>query len=241
MSIFIDDDNLKDFYNLSDDELKNKTVAELQKLHNDMLTQKAFDEAKRNEKDEEYARLVQKYFTPYHMLNKYWTDKEIILACSKHIGARNIVSEYKTENQHCPYPDAEFIKTSNAYIDQYYHGHKLAQQKWAKVNIFRIKNEYQGIYHGDIILELLYSRHPVLSKYEFDAYSYDYNCPYEIYPKNHIYVPFEALMQKDINAIIQRNIDYAASYNTGSFSPAEMQKRLNSDEIKEFFETIKNM
>lgn len=240
--IIIDDNKLKPFYNLSDDDIKNKTIADLQKLTKDMEKLKAFDETKRNAQDNEYIRLLKKYFTPYNFLRKYWTDEEIIRACSAHISDRNLVEEYKTEHNGCPYPDAEFIKTGTAYMPQYYRGHELAEKKLTKVNIYRVKNQYQGLRHGAVILDLLYSKYPILRLYDFDAYEYrEYETapPYEIYPNNGIYTPFDALMQKDIDAIIKRNMDWSKSYNTETFE--KMQKRLNSNEIKEFFETIKNL
>lgn len=60
-------------------------------------------------------------------------------------------------------------------------------------------------------------------------------------PENGIYTPFKALMDNDIEAIKKRNIEYARFYNHGDFSPQKVEERLESDEVKYYFNVIKNM
>ena len=47
-------------------------------------------------------------------------------------------------------------------------------------------------------------------------------------------------MDNDIEAIKKRNIEYARFYNHGDFSPQKVEERLESDEVKYYFNVIKN-
>lgn len=48
-------------------------------------------------------------------------------------------------------------------------------------------------------------------------------------------------MNKNIDAIIQRNVDYCKSYNHGAYAVEEWEKRLASAEVQEYLDTIKNL
>ena len=82
-----------------------------------------------------------------------------------------------------------------------------------------------------------------MEKYNFSCYGFrSYGGPYEIYPdKISVYTPFEALMNKNIDAIIQRNADYCKSYNHGEYTVEKWEERLASAEVQEYLNTIKNL
>lgn len=239
-------DDLSAFYGEPVEALKERPYRELEEMEQAMISQKAADESKRNAEDAEFLRIVKKYFTPYEFLAKYFPEKDILESCAKYLGQRDIVTKHEVRaGNRCYGPAAEYLGEQKGYMPVYYHGHELAEREWCKVDVYRVKNPYQGVHHGKVVLDLLYKKYPELQKYGFEAYAVDSGTDrYEIYPKGdlkHIYVPFRALMEKDIEAIKKRNLDYAKSYCHGEYTPDKAKERLESEPVKEFFSTILQM
>lgn len=242
------------YKNMTPEDLMQKSIAEILQLNADIKEEKAHNEALRNAADEEYIRLVKKYFTPFAMLAKYFKEEDIIIACSNHLAIHKLTDEYPVPKDryrsdvlpkdYKPYGNnTEYIGEKRVFVPRYAKnpaGEQLLIGEEKMCYVYRITAKYQGLRHGDVILELLYKKHPELKQFGFEAYEYrDYEkCAYEIYPKNHIYTPLEALLTGDIDAIRKRNIEYAKSYNAGTYTPDNMQKILESDEIKNFFDVI---
>lgn len=235
---------LAEFYNTSESELKNKTVYELEDMFTKMKDDKHLQEINKNANDEEFARLVRKYFTPFEFLKKWFSEPEIIAACSKHLSTYDLVqSDYRKEQKHYD-KNAEYIGRKGTYMPKYDRwGRELAEKEYVNAYEYRVKNHYQGTRHGRVILDLLYSRYPALEEFEFNAYEYNGygDRMYEIYPNNKVYTPFESLMSKDIDTIIKRNKEYAKSYNHGEYSVDAVKNRLASNEIAHYFDIIKNL
>ena len=241
---YIPFEELSEFYGLPIDQLKTKSYNDLETLTDQMKTQKAHNEALQNKNDKEYIRIVKKYLTPYAFLKQYFSEPDIIAAASKHASVRSLVNELPLpKGTKCSHSNAEYIRTSIETLRQFdSHGHELLYGKPATCDVYRIPAKFQGLIHGNIILELLYNKYPQLKEFNFKAYEYHAcNAAYEIYPDNHIYTPFEALLKKDIDAIIARNENYAASYNAGIYTKELTQERLKSDEAKHFFDVILTM
>lgn len=96
--------------------------------------------------------------------------------------------------------------------------------------------------HDKIILSLLYDKYPQLREFDFSAYSWDdFGSEYEIYPVNNVFTPFRALMEKDVEAIKKRNLDYGRSYNCGEYTVQKVTERLKSDEVQHYFDVIRNL
>lgn len=92
-------------------------------------------------------------------------------------------------------------------------------------------------------MELLYSTYPELKEFGFRANGVSYRTEesYEIYPKNHIYTPFQELLKGDIKSIWKRNFNYASSYNSGEYTVSKVVERLDSKEAKHYFEVISSL
>ena len=239
---------IAEFNGMTMEDLKQKSIVEVERLEKEMKKKKAFDEQTRNAEDEEYARIVRKYFTPFEYLKQWWTEEEIIYACSKNASVSDIVEKKETEAAKCYEANAEFIESRMGYVPQYdKHGRELAERKYTHVNVFRVTNPYQGLCHGKVFLDLLYMKFPELKEFNFNAYEFlNYEIDkYEIYPTApgvcSIYTPFAALMNKDISAIEKRNRAYAKSYNYGEFTPEKAEERLKSPEVLHYFDVISNM
>lgn len=230
--------------------LKGCTYAELETMIDSMKRQKAENESARNAKDQEFARLVKKYFTPYEFLRTWFREEDILLSCSRHMTERDLVQEnaVRLTNDGAiryyerPESEAEFIRESVECVPTYdKQGRQYMISDRVKCRVYRVKNQYQGTRHGDVILDLLYGKYPELAQFGFSAYEYNEyrgSLSYEIYPKNHIYTPFRALMEGDAEAIKKRNTEYAKSYNCGFYTPENMKKVLESEEGQNFFEVI---
>lgn len=242
---FINFKALSEYFERTVADLKQETYASLEALEAQMRREKAEDEARRNAVDAEYIRLLKKYFTMWHLLTSYWTEAEVIAAASKHMSVRDLVSEVPVR-QGRKYWDsnAEYIRTSWESIPRYTRsGEELMERERVMCDVYRVKNQYQRLRHGKIVLELLYSTFPELMEFGFKAYGLEYGPEeeYEIYPKNHIYTPFQALLTGDIEAIKKRNLDYGRSYNSGEFMFSKVKERLDSKEVEHYFKVIQEL
>lgn len=235
-------DDLSEYFGRSIDDLKAETYLCLEELTEQMRREKAEDGRKRNAEDQEFHRIVKKYFTMWDFLRKWWSEEDIIMAVSRQAGVANLVEEKEIrQGTHCPYGKAEYITTRMGFLPQYSRdGEELSEREYTKCDIYRIQNQYQTAVHGKIVLDLLYSMYPELKEFGFEAfgsYSFEQDS-YEIYPKNKIYTPFTALMEGDIEAIKERNRSYARSFNHGEYSILAVAERLGSEEAKHYFDVI---
>lgn len=230
-------DELTKHFGIETDALKQKTYAELEKLTKVMKHEKATDESKRNAGDAEYRRILKKYLRGYELLNRWWTEDEIVEAASRHATVRDIVSEVPLRKG-CKHWDqnAEYLGAKS--------GEQLMNGERTICSIYRVANQYQGLRYGDIVLDLLYSTYPQLARFQFSAYSIDHARDvesYEIYPRNGVYTPLKAIMERDIDTIIARNTEYAKAYNAGEYTTDKMSKKLQSEEVQDFFDVIRNL
>ncbi|MCD8084431.1 MAG: hypothetical protein LUE86_13225 [Clostridiales bacterium] len=237
---YIDLNQMSAYYGLTVEALKDRKYSELEAMERQMKKEKAELTCKRNAEDEEYARIVRKYFSMYDYLRTWFSDEEIIRACSLHASVRDLTKEVAVrKGEKCCYPDAEYVETKQWYLPKYYRGHLLEERERCLCDMYRIKHQYQGNVHGKIVLELLYTRYPELQRFGFSAYSGEYADTYMIYPKNNIFTPFTALMSGDIEAIRKWNLDYSKSYNMGEFTVTVVKERLESDEAERYFDMIR--
>lgn len=237
-------DELSEYTGKTVDALKGESYQTLEKMIEDMKAAKFIDQNNKNATDDEFERLVLKYFQPLPLLRHWFDDKEIVLAC-----AMTGVTEGRLCDKinvkpglTCHHPNAEYIRTSVESVAQYdRYGRELIERKYEKRDVYRIASQYQGLCHGNVILHLLYERYPELEKFKFSAYSMSYGSEYEIYSGNNIYVPFAALMDGNIDAILFRNREYCKWYNNGRYSPAECEKAFHTDISHELFDIIRQV
>jgi hypothetical protein len=240
-------DNLAEFYHTTKEELKKKTILELEEMEDTMKISIVETKRAENAANDEYSNIIRKYWTPYEHMRQYWTDEEIIKACVlMDISISDVVDEKKLEaakdHGHTLH-GGEYLRTEYGSVPQYdRYGREFMERKHCEVNVYRVKAQYQGLCHGKVYEHLLYKKYPQLSKYGFKFYENSCNSyPYEIYPDNNVYTPFDALMNKDVDAIIERNRSYAKASNYGEYTSAKVEERLASPEVQEYFDTIRNM
>ena len=161
------------------------------------------------------------------------------------MSVRELVSEVPVRQGHKYWDNnAEYLRTSWESLPRYTKsGEELMERERAMCDVYRVKNQYQRLQHGKIVLELLYSTFPELMQFGFEAYGMDYEPEekYEIYPKNHIYTPFQALLSGDIETIKKRNLTYGTSRNFGEYTVSKVKERLSGEETGHYFEVIQGL
>lgn len=203
-------------------------------------------------KDKAYIR---KWYEHFGYLTKFFPEEKIYEAIVNHHFKREdgqLIDISLTEYLFVKYQNGMHYDRSSQfeYIkDEYHNMHK--KDRWGNEYVktentlcrkYRKRYDYQHLQDGDIVLELLYNLRPELREFQYDAYSLSNTrdvSDYEIYPKNNIYTPFTALMNRDIEAIREHNMKYARIYNHGDFTPERVAKRLESKEAQRYFNVIR--
>lgn len=243
-SYYLNLDELSEYTGESVADLKKRSYMDLETMIENMQADKIMKRNNRNAADAEYERLVFRYFQPFPFLKHWFDEREIVLACA-HTGVTvsDLCQEVKIQPGYkCGLSNAEYLRTSFESVPQFDKmGRELMQRKQEKMDVYRVASHYQGLCHGKVILHLLYGRYPELAKFEFNAYGMDSCSSYEIYPKTGVYVPFEALMDGDIDAILLRNRDYCAWYNNGRYTTEECEKAFRSEKVMEMFDVIRKI
>lgn len=237
----LDLERLSGYIGISINELQKKSYSELMRMMEKMEYEKIIEHNNRNAQDDEYERLVLKYFTPLPLLRHWFSDREVVLACAMTgVTERDLCGEALVEpGRRACHKDAEYLRTSWEYVRQYdRYGRELAERERKKMDVYRVKHQYQGLRHARVIMYLLTRRYPELSWFHFDAYEVHGTTDYEIYPKNGIYTSFAALMSGDIDWILHRNREYCARYNNGRYSPKECEKAFRTDNARKMFALI---
>lgn len=243
---------LAEFYHMSEDELLQKSLYDILNMNTNMIETNQTDNALKKANDSEFAHVVENYLMLYPLLIRYWNRDQIIKTCAKYVSIRDLTEELKIPKERItcnpinykhPCQPCEYLRSGWESVPRYTkQGEELLYGERKQCHVYRIINRYQGCKHGEIILDLLYNTYPELKEFQFAAYGCDHNLNnYEIYPKFHIYTPFHALMNKDIDAIIERNINYCEAYNHGIYTTDALSERLESKEVNHFFDIIRNL
>ena len=206
----------------------------------------------------QHKEYIQRWYKNFNWLTKFFPEDDVTQAIfNAHFSVQNgrltdtLTQLISVDETKCLYQDQnsetfEYVGTGWYYIPEYdRNGREYSDRKRAKCRQYRTYARHQGIKDGNIVLQLLYGMRPKLKQFDFAAYAIDdYTTNkdrYEIYPKNQIYTPFIALMNRDIDAICTRNMAYAKSYNFGAFTVEEVKKRLKSDEAQHYFDIIREV
>lgn len=147
-------DSLSEYTNISIDDLMNKTYNELVEMIRKMNEEKANNETKRNAEDAEYRRIVLKFLEPLEFLKQWWSEDEIIEACTQtHTSIRDLCSEELVQPGHkCHRTPNEFLRTSVESVPQYdCHGREYMERARTTRDVYRVINHYQSNSTGKII------------------------------------------------------------------------------------------
>ena len=184
----------------------------------------------------DYDDAVREYFLPYQFLLCWFTDKDIVDACRRHASIKDIVSEFfipvEKTGAHSKRQPVSTRLVQSSELDK--------EDTYRICDVYLMSNAYQGVKHGEVILDLLYCRFPQLKKYDFHAYSYTGSTPisYCIFPSGKIgFVPFYAIFSGDIEMIKRANLQEAQKQNRMDIVKA----RLESKAAEELFLTIRNL
>lgn len=120
-----------------------------------------------------------------------------------------------------------FYASRMKYCHVISNGEDLAVRETVICDVYRVSSRDQGLIQGNVILDLLYHTYPKLERFQFSAHSYDGEAhKYEIFPRNNIFTPLEGLLNRDIHAILERNVKYAIAYDAGAYTIKAVRERL---------------
>ncbi len=246
---------------MAENEIKGLPLIDLIAMQDKIKRDKENERVKAETMSPEYNAMLKRWFTPYEFLKQFFSDQEIVTACSEaQITERDLVDEITvpvnqttTNNYYKNRTDLyEYLGEGMAYIKQYdCSGRELAERLHTRCYKYKAHGQYQHLRHGQVIKALTCKRYPFLTSplenYKVECFGYDNGVtPYEIYILDHniheqypgsIYTPYQALMDADIEAIKERNRSYAKIYNSGAYDPESTEKRLEA--YTDFFEKIK--
>ena len=251
-TIYFDLDAIAEYLNKSADNVMDMPLKDVVKAKKDIDKKKINDSITDLKNDEGYPGFIKKFFIPYHMLSRYFTEEEIVQTCIDfNLGIHNLCREIniplsKSSRHYHDHPEIYTYKeTGWRYVSQYDNcGRELAERKRERCEVFLAKSNYQGTVHGEVIKSLLLNRFPELSAYNIECYGMSHaEDNYEVFisksdakNKGSIYTPFDALMTGDTEKILERNESYCKSYNNGTYSLPEWEKR--KEEYADLFELV---
>lgn len=235
-----------------------KTICICENCYNKLGVAKTKSKAEQLTLTDDIMAYIKRWYRPFSYLAQFFDETDICNAVlpeafhayddgtphDHHLTEERNVPAKNTPEYYNSNPDYEYIKTEPKSVQNHdRYGRAYADYTVQKCNIYRTYHTFQHTIDGKVVETLLYQKYPELKEFEFTAYSMKYQNldDYEIYPKMHIYVPFKALMNGDIEAIKDRNRKYAKSYNNGIYTPKETEKRLNSPEAQHLFDVIQNL
>lgn len=247
MKKMIDIDFIKEWVDISEEELMQRLVKDAVGLQEEAEKNKKKADVEKRMQDETYdIAFVKKFFHQFAYLNQYFSDEDILAACKRHLEKRDLAKEDRIRG----YKD-----TDTAYYTVVGHGTFSFTEhrgKWEREvrdegTVILIPNQYQGVVTSKVTRDLLLQRRPWIKAYDLEIYEIHSENDW-IFVKNpdgdagytagtSLYVPFSALMDKDAEKIINTHKKYWHDYGSGKYDE-ETEKFLSSDFVREFLENV---
>jgi hypothetical protein len=175
------------------------------------------------------------WLEPEEFWTKWFTLDEIDAACELlGIKSSDLVEQYSSFNGHEPHHKKYvYLGRYQAMHTRYttFQGRSYENHEMEAAENYAVRDQYQGLKHGDILKVLLSWHFPWFDKFQWDIYEVNYKPEhYEIYMKvtgneddqsgyltqskmGSLYIPFEALMNSDWKTIEKRMRSYWKSYS----------------------------
>lgn len=113
-------------------------------------------------------------------------------------------------------------------------------------NVYMVPAKYQHLQHAEVISAIMLARYPWLAQFKCNYYSmhfYDNHvnefyvgCLHKHACHGVLYVPYDAFMQRDVEAIVKRNETYLKWYTHADDAWASMK---NDETVLKFFELLR--
>lgn len=172
----IDIEYIKQWVNITDEELMNRLVKDAVGLQKEAKEREQADIIAKRMADETYnIEFVRAFFCEYQYLSRFFKDDEILAAC-KHYAAKSNLAHEMTIRGHL---DAErqglrFVRYTRADFEE------ISRNGWKRTirddgTVILVPSQYQSWFAGDVAKELLLNRLPYLREYSVDVYSLGQN------------------------------------------------------------------
>lgn len=244
MAKLLDLDFIKEWVNISDEELMQRLVKDAVGLQKEAEANKRAADIAKRKADKSYTMdMIKRFFRQYNYLSQYFSDKEIETAVKNNMGKRDLTTEQwvRTMSEECPIEI--FLRHERGKFTECRGSWSRERQDMGSV--YLVANQYQNVSGApDVTRELLLSRCPWVAEYKVSIYEvgiyndwiYFENPEKTAYSTHDLYVPFSALMEHDPEKIVQTHRDYWHRYNAKYDEDTETF--LKSDFVKGILEKV---
>lgn len=189
------------------------TVAEIRKVEKDIIKRQI--EERRNDQElmERYRKFLWSYDDFVKLFGKELTDKYLPLWPLELLTNDYFWSDNKPWHKY-------FEVIRHGQYNKKISNGPWVKEVWTSGTCYRVPSDYQGLRHEKIIRAILREKMPWLEEnFKYDCYEIHGNSWDEFYVKTgdehpvHLYVPYEALLNHDAEAIVKRNHDYLTDFH----------------------------
>lgn len=240
--------NLEEFtekYGISEETLMNMKLKDILRIpekqkEEEMRKQKRQEEIQSRAQDETYRTYVMKFLENVEYLKKWFSEEEIIRACTAHMGIRDLVQEefIPGATRELQIQRGIFLREERRKVEE--HRGAWSREVYKDGAVFHVRNRYQGVCGAHkVTKELLLSRCPYLKDYDIYVYDVDEGNDWVFvkFGLDSLYTPFSAFMEKDADKIVKTHLDYWRGYNHGK--DYEMQNNfIQSKPVQEFLRKV---
>lgn len=247
MKKMVDIDFIKEWVDISEEELMQRLVKDAVGLQEEAEKNKKKADIEKRMQDETYnIAFVKKFFRQFEYLNQYFSDEDILAACKRHLEKHDLAREDRIRG----YKDkdtAYYTVVGHGMFSFTEHRGQWEREVRDEGTVILIPNQYQGYVASKVTKDLLLQRCPWIKSYSLEVYEINMQNDW-IFVKNPVgdavytvntslYVPFSALMDKDAKKIIDTHRKYWHDYGCGKYDQ-ETEKFLSSDFVREFLENV---
>lgn len=244
----IDIDFIKQWVNISEEELMMRLVKDALSLQNEAKeNQRLADIAKRKTDPEYNITFIKQYFRGYKKLKDYFSDDQILEACQNNMSKRDLTKEemVKGHLEKCGY--GRILRYEPRAIFKEYRN-EWEREITAEGTVILIASPYQ-VNADKVVRELLLTAFPWLSDYDVSIYKIEYYMENPLifiktpksmnidYGTDNLYVPISALFDHDPNAVVKYHSEHWHNYGNGKYD-ANIQTFLATDHVRSILKHI---
>lgn len=239
--------NIMEYTGRTEEELLAMPFSSILELQAEMEKVKSEDAKRAVLADSRYAGMLKKWMSGYDFLRQWFTDEKIITAASDaKITERDIVEEFPAPVDRVSINNPErigyeFLRRSYENVPAYdKNGRRYMDTEYKLCNVYRRRNQFQGLARGEILQKLIDTNLPHLAPFGIKCYDFDNQLP-EVYPRCNLYTPLVALFTGDAEAVLKRIRDYAKWYNHGDYTPEKIEAIIASEEGQAYLQAVREV
>ena len=241
----IDLDFIKKYVNISEEELMMRLVKDAIGLQKEAEANKQEQERQKRLNDPKYRELLFRFWRQVPYLQKYFSDDEILDAAACYMSEYAITKEIHVRG------DNENLAIG-IFLRHDVHEFTEIRGEWEKKvrnrsSVYLVAADYQNVTGHKAVKKLILDRLPYLAKYDPNIYDLTEQNDWIYVPievtedgetgKRSLYCPVSALMEKNIDEIVETHRNYWHKYGNGKYDERE-EAFLFSNEVKAFLAEV---